>query len=134
LRSRGCTLLSQTGSHCFYLTPLGTTAPCPDPGSGHPVTTLVAKEAAAALGLGITELRTELGYAPHSRPTKTQTKTKAAPEYTAAVPPARKVAAEILKMAAQIAKSGKANIASDHKRAELVGIASKLRSWMKEAA
>lgn len=134
---RNVTFHHQVGSHLAGRNPQGLTVRCPDPGSNHPVTTLVVKEIARTFGLNLHDFRIELGYGQDGKSTVTRTRAgrNKRQDTHQSIPDPIPASIERIKTTADaIYRSGPARRATLHRSREIQAIANRLDAWLNEVA
>lgn len=134
LIAQGCTFHHQVGSHLTGTGPNGQTIRIPDPGSDHPVTTLVVRELGRQFGMNLHDARVWLGYGKEGKSKLTGTRAArivrtATPR--AKVPEVADLAARIRSTSDRIYRSGdlRKRGSTTVARSELHAIAIKLDQW-----
>lgn len=134
LTQQGCTFTRQVGSHLTGKTPAGNIVRIPDPGSNHPVTTLIAKGVGHAYGLNLRDFRRWVGYDDGAGSTQTSKRaaTSRPTRHKAPDGPVEYVdqlAESIRDEASMIFRSGLCRGASMAQRRELRAISLRLKQW-----
>jgi hypothetical protein len=134
LIGQGCVFDHQVGAHVSGHAPNGATIRIPDPGSAHPVTTLLLKEIARGYGKNLHDMRVWLGYGTNGKSKLTSKRAGRAVKRTvsqATIEDVYTLATRAEATAKNIFRSGVCRKATHERRRELQAIVSRLEHWFR---